>query len=249
MVIAGVVIDKEDENKLVAIGVKDSKQLSPRRREELAKQIEETAKDIVILKVPACKITNYKMQKINLNKVEAIKMAEIVEMTNFDKIYIDAPQKTPIKINNESIKPNKFMDLLKSFIKDKEKKNADMIVENYLDESITVVSAASIIAKVERDKSIEELKIKLNFDFGDGYPSHPKTIMFLEKILMERKEPLPYIRWHWDTVVNTATRLFEEGKKLQPWAIEKLLGEKSWQKKIKDFFKRIKQSKEEDNEN
>lgn len=245
MVIAGVVIDKKDEKKLLAFGVKDSKQLSPKRRDELAKQIEEIAKDIVILKVPACKITTYKRQRINLNKIEAMKMAEIVEMTSFDKIYIDAPQKTPLKINNEPIKSNKFMDLLKNFIKDKKKKNADMVVENYLDESIPVVSAASIIAKVERDKAIEELKRKLNFDFGDGYPSDPKTIVFLEKNLMERKEPLPYIRWHWDTVENTATRLFEEDKKLQPWVIEKILGEKSWQKKIKDFFKRIKESKEE----
>lgn len=63
MIIAGVVIDKKDEKKLIAFGIKDSKELSPRRREELAEKIEKIAMDIVVLRVQACKIDSYRAKK------------------------------------------------------------------------------------------------------------------------------------------------------------------------------------------
>lgn len=212
MVIAGVVIDKKDEKKLIAFGVKDSKKLSPKRREELAKQIEEIAKDIVVLRVQACKIDSYRAKKINLDKIEAMKMAEIIEMCNADKIYIDSLEQNT----------KKFKDLIISFLKNR---NHNLIVENYLDESVPVVSAASIIAKVERDKAIEEIKNKVKFDFGVGYSHDPRTIKFVKKLISENKELPSFVRKSWITT--------------------KILQEKSWQKKIKDFFKGIKKSKEE----
>jgi ribonuclease HII len=212
MVIVGVVIDKKDEKKLLALGVKDSKKLSPKKREELAKKIEKIAKDIVVLRVQACKIDSYRAKKINLDKIEAMKMAEIIEMCNGDKIYVDSLEQNT----------KKFKNLIISFLKNK---NRDLVVENYLDESIPVVSAASIIAKVERDKAIEEIKKKVNFDFGVGYSHDPRTIEFVKKLIKEKKELPPYIRKSWITT--------------------KVLQEESWQKKIKDFFKRIKKTKEE----
>jgi len=234
MVIAGVVIDKKDENKLKIFGVKDSKELSPKRRSELSEFIEKTAKSVIVLRIPACKIHTYIKSKINLNRVEAMKIAEIIEMTNFDDIYIDAPQ----KVDSEGIKPNKFKILIKDFIQDDGKKNVNMIVKNYLDESVPVVSAASVIAKVERDAQIDELRKKLNFDFGNGYPGNPKTIEFLEKILRENTEPPPYVRWHWSSVFETAERLLDQGVMLQPWVRKEILKTDSWQIKIKDFFKK-----------
>lgn len=212
MVIAGVVIDRKNEKKLVAFGVKDSKELSPKRREELAEKIEMIAKDIVVLRVQACKIDSYRAKKINLDKIEAMKMAEIIEMCDGDKIYVDSLEQNT----------KKFKGLIVSFLKNK---NLDLIVENYLDESVPVVSAASIIAKVERDKSIEEIKKKVNFDFGVGYSHDQRTIEFIKKLIKEKKELPYYVRKSWITT--------------------KVLLEKSWQKKIKDFFKRIKKSKEE----
>lgn len=241
MVIAGIAINKKDEKKLKSLGVKDSKKLSPKRREELANQIGKIS-NAIVLPVPSCKIYAYNKNKINLNKIEAMKMAEIIEMLNFDTIYIDAPQKVVnrnienSKDDNLSIKPNKFMDLIKNFIKDEKRKNVNMIVENKLDESILVVGAASIIAKVERDRQIDELKRKLNFDFGSGYPSDPKAIKFLEKNLLESKEMIPVIRWHWGPVFDTAEKLFNEGKDIQPWVKTEILKQNSWQRKLKDFI-------------
>ncbi len=208
MVIAGVSIDKKKEKTLLKIGVKDSKKLTNKKREELAKKIEEIARDVVVLRVQPCKIDNFRAKGLNLDKIEAIKMAELIELINGDKFYIDSLEQNT----------NRFKNLIKEFLKNK--KNTELIVKNYLDESVPVVSAASIIAKVERDRAIEEIKEKVNFDFGVGYPHDPRTLEFLKKILREKKDFPPYVRKSWITAQN-------------------LISE-SWQKKLKDFFQKIK---------
>lgn len=241
MVIAGVVIDKKDREKLKAFGVKDSKQLSPKKREALALDIESIARSIIILRVPSCKIDSYMKGGRNLNKIEAMKMAEIISMSNADKVYVDSLN-PPTK---KKKKANKFRDLVQSFMPDK--KDIDMVFENRLDQSVPAVSAASIIAKVERDRAIEEIKKKVGFNFGVGYSHDARAIQFLEKVLQENKEPSNYIRWSWSTVQSTATRLLEEKKKIQPWVKREILGEKSWQRKLKDFIFRKREECKEGN--
>jgi len=54
-------------------------------------------------------------------------------------------------------------------------------MEHKADLNHLVVAAASIIAKVIRDRSIEKLKKKIGIDFGSGYMTDPKTKDFLEK--------------------------------------------------------------------
>jgi ribonuclease HII len=203
MVIAGVKISKRDEKKLVRIGVKDSKKLSPRRRKKLAKEIEEIAKDIVILRVQPCKIDSYRAKGINLDKIEAMKMAQIISMLKGDKIFVDSLEQNS----------KKFKNLIESFLQNK---SLNLIVENYLDESVPVVSAASIIAKVERDREIEKIKRKEGFDFGVGYSHDIRTIEFVKKLIKERKELPSYIRKSWITTKELKRRL--------------------WQRKIKDFI-------------
>ena len=90
--------------------------------------------------------------------------------------------------------------------------------ENYLDESIPVVSAASIIAKVERDKSIKELEKRVGEPIGVGYPHDALTIQFIEKVIKQSKgkELPPYIR--------------------KSWVTTQVLQEKAWQRKLKDFI-------------
>ncbi|MEM5766037.1 MAG: ribonuclease HII [Candidatus Aenigmatarchaeota archaeon] len=213
MVIAGVVIDDKDEKKLKKIGVKDSKLLSPRRREELAKKIEEIAKNIVVLRVQPCKIDSYRAKGINLDKIEAMKMAEIIGMFGAKKVFIDSLEQNA----------KKFENLIRSFLNERD---LELIVKNYLDESIPVVSAASIIAKVERDAAIEEIKKKEGTDFGVGYSHDPRTIEFVERLIKEGKGKLPsYVR--------------------QSWITTQELKKRSLQQKIKDFFKKDEKIKRE----
>jgi ribonuclease HII len=186
--LCGLLIDEKDEINLKKLGVKDSKQLTPKKREELAPKIEEIGIHVVLIRVPSAKIDANRKRGINLNQIEAIKMAEIINLLEPDKAIVDAP----------SYNTNKFKDYLFSKI---ENKNLKLVSENYADETYPVVSAASILAKVNRDEAIEELKIKVGEDFGVGYPHDPKTIVFIKKLVEKNHGMLPdYIRHTWDTV-------------------------------------------------
>jgi len=211
MVIAGVVIDSKYEKKLRAIGVKDSKELTPKRRTELAPKIEELCKTVIVLRVPACKIDSYRAKKINLDIIEAMKMAEIVNVCGAERIFIDSLESNP----------EKFKKRIQEYVTEN---GADLIVENYSDETYPVVSAASVIAKVERDKVIEEIKRKVNFDFGVGYSHDKRTINFVKKLIEEKKQLPPYVR--------------------QSWVTTQVLQEAFWQRKLKDFFKKREKCKE-----
>lgn len=201
---AGVTVDKKDEKKLKALGVKDSKKLSPRRREELAKAIEEIARNIVVLRVQSCRIDDMRAKGINLDKIEAMKMAEIIELCNGSTIFIDS-----LEHNTQ-----KFKQIVLSFLKNKD---YDLVVENYLDESIPVVSAASIIAKVNRDEAIKEIEKEAGQPIGVGYPHDVVTIEFLKKLIRENGKNLPpYVR--------------------KSWVTTQVLQEESWQRKLKDFM-------------
>lgn len=205
LVVAGVVVDAEGEKKLKKLGVKDSKKLTPKRREELAPKIEEIAKSVLVMRVQPCRIDKMRSEGINLDRIEAIKMAEIISMSDADTIYVDSLTHNP----------KKFMKVIMEHLNGK---NPVMNVENYADETYPVVSAASIIAKVERDSAIQEIKDKVKVDFGVGYSHDVRTIKFVEELIKSRK-PLPsFVR--------------------QSWITTQLLKEASWQRKLQDFFKK-----------
>lgn len=207
MVLCGILVDEKDEKKLRKLRVKDSKQLTPKKREELAPKIEKIAVNTVIIRVPSCKIDANRIRGVNLNQIEAMKMADIINLTEPDKAIIDSP----------SYNSNKFRDYLWSKL---ENKNVKLVCENFADQNYPIVSAASIIAKVNRDQAIEELKNKVGFDFGVGYPHDSRTIEFLNKLAEDNGGKMPmYVRHTWDTV-------------------ERILNEHS-QMRIFNFFKKF----------
>ena len=215
LVVAGVVISAEDEKKLKKIGVKDSKMLTPEKREKLAVQIEGIAQNIIVMRVQPCRIDKMRSEGIKLDKIEAIKMAEIIEMGNANKIYVDSLTANPKRFQGQILEHIKVAE-------------PEFIVENYADETYPVVSAASIIAKVERDKVIKEIKKKVKVDFGVGYSHDGRTIKFVEDLIKTGK-PLPnFVR--------------------QSWITTQLLKEANLQSKIKDFFKKEEECIEEHGE-
>jgi len=185
LVIAGVSVSHENEKELKRIGVRDSKELSHPKREELAKQIEELAKDIVVFKVGPCKIDTFRKQGVGLNRIEAMKFADIIRLLNPHLAYIDCPD---TNINKFHLFMNKLVG-----------GGPELIVKHKADRDHPVVSAASIIAKVERELEIAKLKEEYG-DFGTGYTSDERTIEWLREWLQSNKEfPEHLVRRSWIT--------------------------------------------------
>ena len=186
MVMCGVLIREEDEKELVRLKVKDSKLLPKDMREFLFDKIKAVSKKYKLEIIGPYEIDNAVngSNGLNLNRLEAQKSAQILNELDPDKAVIDAPSS-----NIESYKL-----YLMGFVKNKEVK---LILEHKADVNFPVVSAASILAKVTRDKEIENIKKQIGIDFGSGYPSDPKTAEFLKKNFEKfpdifRKSWLPY---------------------------------------------------------
>ena len=184
MVIAGVLV--EDQSDLVEIGVRDSKELSPEQRKELYSQILSTVKDFVVIKLPAFKIDEMR-KRYSLNYIETIKMAEIINILKPSRVFVDCPYTSPTR----------FISELQALLKH----SPEVIAEHKADSKYPVVAAASIIAKVERDREIEMLKEKLGMDFGVGYPHDPRTVELLKKLSPNYPE---FVRKSWLTACEIA---------------------------------------------
>ena len=173
MVLAGVLIDEATEKKFRRLGVTDSKKLTAKRREFLAEKIRELAETFEVVLAYPDEIDRKNHDGINLNDLEAIKSAEIIDKINKGfkkiKVIIDCP----------SVSIAKWSDYLKTKVENLS--NLEIACEHKADKNHIAVSAASILAKSEREKQMTKLKEKYGEQIGSGYCSDPKTCSFLEK--------------------------------------------------------------------
>ena len=170
MVLAGVLIDKNSETALKNFNIKDSKQIIHSTRIKLAKTIKELVLSYHIVKTSPEEIDRAIYSKLNLNTLEAIKSAEIINQLNNKKsikVIIDCP----------SVNTKKWKETLLNYIENPE--NLDIHCEHKADENYLSVGAASILAKVEREEEVAKLKQEYG-DIGSGYPSDPDTKQFLK---------------------------------------------------------------------
>ena len=185
LVVAGILVKTENLTLLTGLGVKDSKLLTSKKREALYPEIVKLAEKYEIIKVMPFEIDKAvesarKLHK--LNRLEAQKMAQIIEALAPDEVYVDAADTVE--------------DRFGFHIKECLKVETRIISKHKADKVFPVVSAASIIAKVERDREIENLK-RAYGDFGSGYLTDGKTMKFL-KLLIEENDDYPvFVRKSW----------------------------------------------------
>ncbi len=190
LVVAGVMV--ESDVPLRHLNVRDSKKLSPERRELLAPEIEKVAKCEVVV-VPATDIDVMRAQ-MSLNEFEAQLFARIVERLHPETAYVDAVDVDEIEFKRDILKLVPF--------------EVEIVSQHEADDLFPVVSAASIVAKVRRDSEIRRIEAEIGEPIGSGYPSDPVTIAFLEKWINEKGSPPPHTRLTWDTT----RRLLAESK-------------------------------------
>lgn len=183
MVIAGTCVDIKKLPQLNEIGVKDSKQLAPKKRLKIAEKLKDIVEKVEIYIIPGPKITKNKLIQLELEGI-----ACIIKSLQASEYIIDTPV-NPLGIN-------KFLSQLRALIGDNKSK---IRIEPKADNRYLVVGAASIFAKVRRDQEIEILKEKYG-DLGSGYPSDQKTINFLENNKNNRDKINEIIRPDWETV-------------------------------------------------
>jgi ribonuclease HII len=203
MILAGALIDKNQEAKLKRMNIRDSKIIAHPERIKLSKAIKENSYSHFVAKAFPKEIDEA-VESHSLNVLEAKKAAEIINTINNSKY-----QKETIKVilDCPSINTTKWQETLMKFIQHKE--NLQIICEHKADANHISVGAASILAKVVREEEVEIIK-KKHGNIGSGYPADPITKEFIKNKGKELKDS-GIFRKSWSTWKN----LFPEKQKNQ----------------------------------
>ena len=187
--------------KLAKIGVRDSKLLTARKREFLYREIESLAEEVKHYSISPLEINNAMRSNISLNELEAICVSRLIDsLGEVDEIYLDSPdviqERFGMRVSVLSRKPIRVKGAKRTPKKENEIK---VISEHKADIRYPIVSAASIIAKVTRDREIERISDTLGIEIGSGYASDSKTVSMIKKNL-KNDSLLPYLREYWKTM-------------------------------------------------
>ena len=190
LVVAGVAVESDVE--LRHMNVRDSKKLSPERREALAPEIEKVSRYEVVV-IPAERI-DIMRSEMSLNDFEAMLFAEVIDKLRPETAYVDAADVDEIEFKRCVRKELAF--------------DVEIVSQHNADELFPVVSAASILAKVCRDREMRTIEDEVGMHIGSGYASDADTIAFLETWIRAHGSLPPHTRASWDT----ARRLLAESR-------------------------------------
>jgi ribonuclease HII len=179
LVVAAVACGSDEEAR--AVGARDSKTLSPKRREEIYPEI--IARFSVATRILSPGEIDAR-PRASLNTCIARAHAAVVSDLSPDLAILDACD----------VDAHRYRRTVSGFLV----KKCRILSVHDADRIYPVVGAASIVAKVLRDRAIADLARKFG-EIGSGYPSDPVTIAYLKKYLGEEKVPPPFARKSWAT--------------------------------------------------
>jgi len=186
LVVCGFAIAREHLPALAALGLRDSKALTPVRRERLAGEIRRIPGRILLMKInPA--VVDSAVSRNGLNVLETSAMVRIIRRLKPDEVFIDAL----------TSQPRRFGAQLSGLIAPLSPR---MTPESRADTKYPVVMAASILAKVARDASLSRLR-QVHGDIGSGYPGDRKTRGFVAECCKTGIFPA-CVRRSWATIAN-----------------------------------------------
>ncbi len=183
LVVAAVAVNNAKD--IANLGIKDSKQLTPRKRKELYNIIKAEFNFAVEIIEP--KIVDEYRKRNKLNELNREAFERLISKLDPNIAYVDAAD----------VNEQRFGSQIKASLTNKN--DTDVISMHKADAKIDVVAAASIIAKETREREIEKLKDKIG-DFGSGYPSDERTIKFLKSFYADNGKWPTGTRESWKTL-------------------------------------------------
>ncbi len=184
LVIAGVRVREDLLGELLALGVRDSKRLSPKKRERLAGEIPGLV-DLQHVEVIQAHQIDQRRRGESLNRIEATAMAKILSALRPDMA----------QVGSVDVVCERFRSMILSEMDDA----VEIDSVHHAEDRFPAVAAASIIAKVARDRLVETLRREYG-NFGSGYPSDPRTRSFIREWYGREGSLPPIVRKSWKTV-------------------------------------------------
>ena len=196
LVVCSVALPDKDLKLLSDYGVKDSKDLSANKREEIRQWfLDQCLARGWSYSLVYCETAEIDLavQQNGLNLLETQLFGESINRLSVvsrqdSKIICDACDVDALRFSK---RVSKLIELWPW---------PGSRIDSYYkaDENYPIVGMASILAKQARDEAIKSIEQKLGFPIGSGYPSDQVTINAVKKMI--GNAPHEALRWSWSTV-------------------------------------------------
>lgn len=197
LVVGSVYVD--NDSALKTIGVKDSKKLTEKTRERMYDEILTSSK-LCCTVIASAEDIDERRKKLSLNVIELEMFQEATSKIKVDTVYADCPDPIEMMFSSSlSVRLN----------------NTDVIGRHKADDTYPVVSAASIIAKVTRDRMIADIEKEFGVRIGSGYPSDDLTMNFIRGWIKDNGCPPKHTRCSWEPVKHLMSA--SRNTKLTDW--------------------------------
>ena len=183
LMVGGFLAAEDRLGELTELGVRDSKALSPSRREEIFEELPRVGRTFLVVLSPAA--VDRAVGRGRLNDLELSAFARIVRDAHPDVAYADACDPVAARFGRR--------------LSAQARTGCVVHARHKADRDLPVVGAASIVAKVHRDRALAELRATLGAGLGSGYPSDTATVAFVRKVLAAGGSAPVWLRASWST--------------------------------------------------
>jgi len=184
LVVGAFAVDLRRIADLREAGARDSKELSPSAREAAYARLRAVGEMRSVALPPVA--VDRAVRHRQLNELEATAFGHLIRGLRAEEARVDAcdpsERRFAARVAQHAALPVK------------------VIARHHADRDDPVVGAASIVAKVRRDRAIARLAGELGQAVGSGYPSDTETVEFVRGWLSTHSEHPPWLRASWATM-------------------------------------------------
>jgi ribonuclease HII len=186
LVVGAFAVDTHRLSELASLGARDSKELSPAERERVYARLLGFGRAASVELDPA-EIDRH-VAFGRLNELEAETFGTLLRPLAPAVAYVDACDVNEKRFGRR--------------VAARAGAEVRVISRHHADRTYPVVGAASIVAKVRRDRRIAELARALGRPIGSGYPSDPATIDAVRALVRSGSDRPGWLRASWKTTTR-----------------------------------------------
>jgi ribonuclease HII len=183
LVVGAFAVAQDQIEAVRVVGARDSKELSPRSREVVYERLERLG-SCRSIDLPPSEVDRHVARK-KLNELEASAFARLVREIGPVIAYLDACDVDARRFGRRVAR------LAGTGVR--------IVSRHHADRDFPLVGAASIVAKVRRDRAIARLEEFLGEPIGSGYPSDARTVAFVRRRVSADGPRPEWLRASWRT--------------------------------------------------
>jgi ribonuclease HII len=185
-VVGAFAVDDEKMDAVRSCGARDSKQLTPSAREAVYDRLRELGSLASIVLSP--RMVDRAVKDGGLNALEADAFGDVIRKLGGAEARVDACDVNEARFGRQ--------------VAFRAGGSVRVIARHHADRDDPLVGAASIVAKVRRDRALARLRSSLGEGVGSGYPSDARTVEFVRGHLERTGASPAWLRVSWATMTR-----------------------------------------------